>query len=116
LIDQPSPNTVNLFVQINPAGVGFKREGDRWKAEIDIVYVQKDAHGRLLGNGIADDVSLALTDATYAKAARDGLIRQHQIPRQPGATNMRIVVRDVVTGSVGTLTIPFNQLSDTPHH
>jgi VWFA-related protein len=115
LIDQPTPNTINLFVQINPAAVGFKREGDRMKAEIDIVYVQKDDHGRLLGNGISDDISLALTDATYAKAARDGLVRQHQIPRQPGATNMRIVVRDVATGAVGTLTIPFNRITDQPH-
>jgi VWFA-related protein len=111
LTDQPAPNTLNLFVQINPAGIGFKRDGDRWKAEIDIVYVQKDEHGRLLGDGAADNVSLALTDANYTKAARDGLIRQHRIPRQPGATNMRIVVRDVGTGSVGSLTIPFSQIT-----
>jgi hypothetical protein len=111
LTDQPAPNTLNLFVQINPAGIGFKRDGDRWKAEIDIVYVQKDEHGRLLGDGVADNVTLALTDANYTKAARDGLIRQHRIPRQPGATDMRIVVRDVGTGSVGSLTIPFSQIT-----
>ena len=111
LIDQPAPNTVNLFVQLYPAGVGFKKDGDRWKAQIDIVYVQKDEHGRLLGDGVTDNLSLALTDATYAKAAKDGLIRQHRIPRQAGATNMRIVVRDVGTGSVGSVTIPFSQIT-----
>jgi len=111
LIDQPAPNTINLFVQVNPAGIGFKKDGDRWKAEIDIVYVQKDEHGRLLGDGVTDNLSLALTDATYAKAAKDGFIRQHRIPRQPGATNMRVVVRDVGTGSVGSVTIPFSQIA-----
>jgi len=111
LIDDPAPNTINLFVQINPATVGFQKQGDRWKAEIDIVYVQKDDHGRLLGNGVADNLSLALTDATYALSARDGLIRQQRIPRQPNATQMRIVVRDVGTGSVGSVTIPFSQIS-----
>jgi len=110
LIDQPAPNTLNVLVQVNPAGIGFKREGDRWKAEIDIVYVQKNEHGRLLGDGVSDSLSLALTDATYANASREGVIRQHRIPRQPGATNMRIVVRDVATGSVGSLTIPFSQI------
>ena len=55
-------------------------------------------------------MSLAFTDANYAKVAQDGLIRQRRFPRQPGATNLRIVVRDVASGSVGSLTIPFNQI------
>ena len=109
-----STTTINLFVQVNPAGIGFKREGDRWKAEIDIVYVQKDERGRLLGDGVTDTLTLALTDANYAKAMKDGLIRQHRIPRQAAATNMRIVVRDVGTGSVGSLTIPFSQIAGQP--
>jgi VWFA-related protein len=115
LIDQPSPNTINLLVQINPAGIGFKREGDRWHAQIDIVYVQKDERGRLLGDGVSDTLTLALSDANYAKATKDGLLRQHRIPRQAAATNMRIVVRDVGTGSVGSLTIPFSQITGQPH-
>ena len=45
---------------------------------------------------------------------KDGLIRQHRIPRQAAATNMRIVVRDVGTGSVGSLTIPFSQIAGQP--
>jgi len=114
LIDQPSPNTINLLVQINPAGIGFKREGDRWNAQIDIVYVQKDERGRMLGDGVTDTLTLALSDANYAKATKDGLLRQHRIPRQTAATNMRIVVRDVGTGSVGLLTIPFSQMTEKP--
>ncbi len=55
---------MNVIVQVNPGGVGFRKEDDRWKAEIDIVYVQKDEHGRLMGDGITDSVSLTLTDAT----------------------------------------------------
>jgi len=115
LIDQPAPNTINLFVQVNPAGIGFKRDGDRWNAQLDIVYVQKDERGRLLGDGVTDTVTLALTDANYAKAMKDGFIRQHRIPRQAAATNMRIVVRDIGTGSVGSLTIPFSHISGEPH-
>jgi VWFA-related protein len=113
-IEQPEPNTVNVFVQINAAGIGFRKEGDRWKAELDIVYVQKDEHGRLPGNGITDTLSLALTDANYATIMKDGFIRQRRFPRQPGATNLRIVVRDVASGSIGSLTIPFSQVPAQP--
>jgi VWFA-related protein len=114
IIDQPAPNTVNVTLQIDSAGVGFRKEGDRWKAEIDVVYVQKDEHGRLLGDGVTDNVAMALTDANYLKAAKEGLFRQRRVPRQPGAISMRVVVRDVASGSVGSLTIPFSQISDTP--
>ncbi len=109
-IDQPEPNTLNLFVQIPPGVVAFTKEGDRWKAEVDIVYVQKDEEGRAQGEGVSDSLSLALTDANYAKIAKDGLIRQRYIPRQPAATSVRVVVRDATTGSVGSLTIPFSQI------
>lgn len=110
VIDQPEPNTVNVFVQIDPAAVGFRKEGDRWKAELDIVYVQKGEHGRVQGSGVTDNLSLALTDANYAKVVKEGLVRQRRLPRQPGAINLRIVVRDVASGSIGSLTIPFSQI------
>jgi VWFA-related protein len=113
-IEQPELNTVNVFVQINPAGIGFRKEGDRWKAELDIVYVQKDEHGRIPADGITDTLSLALTDENYAKVVKDGFIRQRRFPRQPGATNLRIVVRDVASGSIGSLTIPFSQVPAQP--
>jgi hypothetical protein len=72
--------------------------------------VQKDEEGRAQGEGVSDSLSLALTDANYAKIAKDGLIRQRRIVRQPAATTVRIVVRDATTGSVGSLTIPFKQV------
>jgi VWFA-related protein len=114
VVDQPEPNSINVFVQIDPATVGFKKELDRWKADLVIIYVQKDEHGSIQGEGIADSVALALTDANYATAVKRGLIRQRRFPRQPGAISLRIVVRDVATGSVGSLTIPFSQITTTP--
>ena len=114
VIQQPEPNTVNVFVQIDPATVGFRKEGDRWKAELDIVYVQKDEHGRIQGDGVTDNLSLALTDANYAKVVKEGLIRQRRFPRQSGGVSLRIVVRDVASGSIGSLTIPFSQITEQP--
>ena len=105
---------MNVIVQVDPGGVSFRKEDDRWKAELDIIYVQKDEHGRLMGDGITDSVSLALTDATHEQALKDGVMRQRQVPRQAGAISMRIVVRDVGSGSVGSITIPFSQISDDP--
>jgi VWFA-related protein len=113
-IDSPEANTINVFVQIDPATVGFRKEGDRWKAELDVVYVQKDEHGRMPGDGLTDNLSLALSDANYATVVQQGLIRQRRLPRHPGAIHLRIVVRDVSSGSLGSLTIPFSQIATHP--
>jgi VWFA-related protein len=110
LVDAPARNMVNVVVQVDPATVGFRKEGDRWKAELDVVYVQKDQRGSIKGEGVADRISLALTDATYAEARTHGVVRQQRFPRQPGAVTLRVVVRDADTGSTGSVTMPFDQV------
>jgi VWFA-related protein len=109
-IEQPEPNTVNVFVQIDPSMLAFRQEGGRWKAELDIIYVQKDERGKMPANGVTDTISLALTEENYSKALRQGLIHQKRFPRQPTASTLRIVVRDADSGSVGSVTVPFDQV------
>jgi VWFA-related protein len=116
-VDQPPPPSVNVFVQIDPSTVSFKKEGDRWKAQLDIVYVQKDERGVQQGDGMAEQLTLALTEDNYTKVTRQGLIHQRRFPRQSKAVTLRIVVRDAESGSVGSLTVPFTQVSPTdPRH
>ena len=112
-VDAAEPDTVNVFLQIDPATVAFRKDGDRWKAELDVVYVQKDGRGEMRGDGITDRMSLALTDATYADVVKRGLIRQRRFPRQPGAATLRIVVRDADTGATGSVTVPFSLIENS---
>ena len=109
-LDKPQPNTVNVIVQIDPATVRFTKDGDRWKADLDIVYVQKDEQGATRGDGVAETINLALTQETYARVAAQGLIHQRSFPRQAGAVNLRIVVRQASSGATGSLTIAFNKV------
>jgi VWFA-related protein len=113
-VEQAEPNTVNVSSQIDPATVGFRKDGDRWKTELDIVYVQKDDQGRVRGENIGDTLSLALSDSSYAKVLKEGLIVERRFPRRPEAVILRIVVRDVASGSIGSLTIPFSQITEPP--
>lgn len=108
-LDQP-PDTINEFVQLDPSTLSFRKEDDRWKATIDIAYIQKDARGAIKGSGEVDNLSLALTDENYRRIVQQGFIRQHRSPRASGATYLRIVVRDADTGSVGSVTVPFDKI------
>jgi VWFA-related protein len=110
-VQEPEPNSLNVLLQIDPTTVDFRHEGDRWNAVLDIVYVQKDEHGVVRPGGIADTLTLAFTEANFAKLGQQGLMRQRRFPRQPGASTLRIVVRDVSSGAMGSITIPFSQLA-----
>jgi hypothetical protein len=109
-IESPPPETIVVALQIDPATVAFRKEGDRWKAELDVVYVQKDERGEMRGDGINDRMSLALTDPTYADVVNRGIVSQRRMPRRTGAVSLRVVVRDAGRGSTGSVTIPFSQV------
>ena len=104
------PETIRVTLQIDPATIALRKNGDRWNADVDVVYVQKDAHGDVRGGGVTDRLSLALTEATFADVLKRGLIRSREFPRQPGAVTLRVVVRDADTGATGSVTVPFSQI------
>jgi len=108
-IDNP-PNTINVFVEVSGRSVSFRKDGDRWKAQLDMIYVQKDDNGKVQGSGDVENLSLALTEENYRKASEQGIIHQHRSPRQSSATTLRIVVRDAASGSVGSVTVPFSKV------
>jgi len=108
-IDQPK-DTINVFIQLDPSTISFTKDGDRWKALVDVAYIQKDEHGRLKGEGEVDNLSLALGEENYRKLMQQGMIHQHRSPRAAGATTLRIVVRDAATGAVGSVTVPFDKI------
>ncbi|HEX6464553.1 MAG TPA: VWA domain-containing protein, partial [Vicinamibacterales bacterium] len=108
-IDQ-AQQTINVFIQLDPSTVSFKKDGDRWKAVLDVAYVQKDEHGRVKAGGEVDNMSIALTEDNYRKLRQQPLIHQHRSARAAGATTLRIVVRDADTGSVGSVTVPMNKI------
>ena len=103
--------TINVFIQLDPSTVSFKKDGDRWKAVLDVAYVQKDEQGRVKSGGEVDNLSVAVTDDNYRKLMQQGMIHQHRSQRAAGATTLRIVVRDADTGSVGSVTVPISQIA-----
>lgn len=104
------PDTVEAIVQLDPRNVSFEHKDGRWRAQLDMVFVQKDPHGLQLGEGGMESLTIALTDENYAKVQAEGLRHRYRGRREAAASTMRIVVRDTATGAVGSLTVPFAQV------
>ncbi len=112
VVDKPQPNTVNVLAQIDIAAISLEQKNERWAGKLDFIFVQKDEQGRQLGTSFTDALDLNLTRETYVKMLKMGLIYRKTFPRMGNSTNLRIVVRDEGTGSVGSLSVPFSQVAN----
>jgi len=106
--DAARPNDLNVFLGVETAGIGLTPEGDRRNGAVDIMFMQKDASGRRF-DGVNATMMLRLTPESYEKY-RQGLRYQQFVPRQTGATHLRVIVQDASTGALGSVTVPFDQL------
>jgi hypothetical protein len=110
LLNKPQPNTLNIFVQVDPVNLTLTQNADRWTGTVDMVFVQKDEHGKDYGSGIADTINLNLVKESYLRMLKTGMIYQRQFTREERAKTLRIVVRDTPSGSVGSVSIPLEQV------
>jgi hypothetical protein len=55
-------------------------------------------------------ISFALKPETLKEIEEQGLLFHKVIARDPHANQLRVVVRDTSSGSLGSVTIPFGQL------
>ncbi len=109
----PSPadhaGDLNVFMKIDPTAVGMTRNGDLHDAVVDVLFVQKDDHGREL-KGRNDTLTMTLKEESYQKIMKEGLVYHQYVPKESMATQLRIVVRDASSGAIGSVTVPFKQL------
>jgi VWFA-related protein len=80
---------------------------EMWSGKLDIFLVQRDASGRR-AHVTGQTVGLHLKPATYQHAVNEGLTFDQRIALQPKTTvaSLRIVVVDVNSGRIGTVTVP----------
>jgi VWFA-related protein len=92
-------------VKLDTREIHFRNSGGRWRAQIDMAFVQLAGDGRILAN-IKDHLELALQQDTYDEAAAKGWVYPKTINIKPEAEKLRVVVRDLATGAVGSVSVP----------
>jgi VWFA-related protein len=110
-VDKPQPNTVQVVVQVNSAGLNLEAKDGRYIGKVDFFMAQKDDRGNQVGDPIADTLELNLKPETYAKVMKEGLVYRKVLPRNAGASNIRLVVRDQSTGAIGSLTVAYKDVN-----
>jgi len=99
----------DIVVMIDPRDLRFEQTNDRMRAVIDVMLVQQDGSGRNLG-GVKDTLLYALLPDSYERALSDGLFLDEKLTVLPSASRVRVVVRDVATGAVGSVSLRVRRL------
>ncbi|MGO4885591.1 MAG: VWA domain-containing protein [Bryobacteraceae bacterium] len=103
-----SAGNLDVTLRVDPKSILLDPQGDRWAGKLDLLFVEKDAHGAQT-YGVDDTMSLELLRDNYNRVEKEGLIYHRVIPKS-GGSELRVVVRDASTGAVGSITAPFTAI------
>jgi hypothetical protein len=90
--------------------VPFKESGDRQKGALDIVFAQRDASGNILAAD-KQHFDINFEQKQYEFLSKAGMILQRTVTALPQSDEIRVVVRDLGSGAVGSVTIPVKPFS-----
>jgi VWFA-related protein len=94
-----------MVVKLDTQEIHFENKDGRWRAQLDVVFAQIAKDGRIL-ESVKDHLELALLPQTYSDAATQGWLYPKTVDVNPKAEKLRVVVRDLATGAVGSVSIP----------
>jgi VWFA-related protein len=100
--DAPNKGALEINLVIDPKKLNFEQEGDKRKADFDIVGFVFDELGKLRG-GFSETVMTALSPAEYDRIAMGGFTYSANTTIPSGIYQVRLAVRDNKTGKMGTL-------------
>lgn len=104
-----------ILVRIDLGSLNLEHRNDRWMGKVDMLIIERDEHGTEYDRS-NDTIELSLRQTTYAELRKTGIPYQYTMEVNPNATYVRVVVRDMGTGNIGSLTIPLQraELAKTP--
>jgi len=95
----------DVVVKLDTQEIDFAYTDGRWRANLDVAFVQLAKDGRVL-QGVKDHVDLALFPESYKDAATQGWFYPKTLDIDPKAEKLRVVVRDLATGALGSVSVP----------
>jgi hypothetical protein len=96
---------LKVNVRVDPFAMRFTKDGDRWTDGIEVVWVGLTPDGRILTRD-KDSIDLHPEQSGYDEIQHAGLSFSEHIRIGSESTELRLIVRDRNTGSIGSVNIP----------
>ena len=107
----PSKNDrLTLTLRLHAPDVSLRQEGDRWRGQLDVWFVQLGPGDALLDTD-SRTAALSLTSADHQRVVRaNEIVLMERLKPKEDTVLLRILVRDVASGALGSVSVPLDQL------
>jgi hypothetical protein len=109
-VNMPAPgsSTWQLVMDVDTNSIKLEPLHDNWAGGLDLMFAQFDAKGNLLkSNG--RQVPLTLSAADREQLLQHGFVLNAPIQLKESCDRLRIVLRDMKTGAIGSVTVEIRQ-------
>ena len=96
---------LSISLVLNSGDLSVESRDGKWNGGLDTMLVQLDAKGVVLG-ATDEAIEFHLTPEKYKQMAEYGLSYKEESTMMPGASEVRVVVRDASSGKVGAVKVP----------
>lgn len=106
-----TPADYRLTVRVSPTGISLERRQDESQGTLDVIVAQLRADGEPVSH-TEHAVNMRFSEERLQQFYRVGLTFDRTVTLAPDATRLRIVIRDVRTGALGSIGLSRQQLQD----
>ena len=99
------PGPEDVVLRMNIQDLYFDQDNQKATAKLDVAFVQYGRDGLVL-KSFKDNIQLGLQKEKWLKASQKGLFYPKKLTIAEGAERVRVVVRDLATGSIGSVSVP----------
>ena len=101
---------LTLTLRLHAPDVSLRPEGDRWRGQLDVWFVQLGPADALLDTD-SRTAALSLTSADHQRVMRaNEIVLMERLKPKEDTVLLRILVRDVATGALGSVSVPLDQI------
>jgi VWFA-related protein len=106
--DPPSSRKLELQVAIDPKQLLLRGAEKARTGAVDLLFLQRDATGATIA-AEQQHIGLNIPLQQYEYLAKTGMILERHVTVKTQSTEIRVVVHDAGSGTVGSITIPMKQ-------
>jgi VWFA-related protein len=103
--DSAAPRSLKAELHFDLRDFSMEQINGRWTGTLDAAFSLLDAKDQIL-SGENQNMKLNLEPARYDKALKEGVRYTKTVTVPPGATILRVILRDEATGNIGSVSIP----------
>jgi VWFA-related protein len=102
---------LDLTVSFDLASLDLTPSGGSWKGAAEVVARFMTPEGVWAGDVISQTVTFNLKSSTYASMMQSGVTYQKELKIPPKAVELKLLVGNLASGKIGTLTIPLSAVA-----